>query len=159
MDASDAEIRERVEQVLRGTTRVDPNEIRVEAQEGRVILTGAVDSAIERRYARELAEEVEGVREVADRLQVKNFVQRSDEELAEEVRHALLRDAFAEGGRIEVYASDGEVRLDGKVPTYAVRKAAADVAWWTPGVLNVENLLLVTDEDFVDTSPGQVIDT
>lgn len=158
MSASDAEIRKNVEQILRETSRVDEKEVQVEVRDACVTLTGAVDSAIEKRHARQLAEDVDGVRMVSDHLQVKNFVRRTDEELAEEVRHRLLRDAYVEGGAIEVYANNGEIRLDGEVPTYHTRKAAADVAWWTPGVINVENLLLVTEEDFVDVSPGEVVD-
>ena len=156
MHSSDTEIQAKVEQILRETSRVDEKEVSVEVRDATVTLTGAVDSAIEKRHARELAEEVEGVKMVSDRLTVKNFVRRSDEELAEEVRHRLLRDAYSEGGKIEVYASNGEIRLDGSVPTYHTRKAAADVAWWTPGVINVESLLLVSDEEFVDVSPLEV---
>src|SRR4051794_2245946 len=158
MNAADSEIKTRVEQVLRDTSRVDEKEVRVDVRDAVVTLTGTVDSALEKRQARQLAEEVEGVNLVSDDLQVRNFVRRTDDELAEEVRHALSRDAFTEGGRIEVYASRGEVRLDGTVPTYHVRHSAEDVAWWTPGVINVENLLLVTDEEFVDVSPLEVPD-
>jgi len=158
MSATDAEIQSRIEGVYRGNTRVDPKEVTVKVQDAVVVLTGAVDSAKEKRYARELAEEVEGVKGVNDQLTIKNFVKRPDAELAEAVRHALVRDAFVDGGQIEVYASNGEVRLDGTVPTYAVKKSAEDVTWWTPGVTNVESLLLVTDEDFVDVSPGHVVD-
>jgi osmotically-inducible protein OsmY len=155
---SDAEIRQEVERILRETSRVDHQEVRVEVKDAEVLLTGAVDSAIEKRHARHLAEDAPGVRRVSDRLTVKTFVQRSDEELAEEVRHRLLRDPYAEGGQIEVYAGNGEIRLDGSIPTYHARKAAEDVAWWTPGVVNVENLLLVTEEGFVDVSPGEIPD-
>lgn len=156
MEASDQKIQQHVEEVLKHSTRVDEKELTVSVRSSRVKLTGCVDSALEKRVARELAEGVEGVEYVEDDVRVKNFVERPDDELAEEVRHALGRDAFVEGANIEVRASRGEIVLDGAVPTYSVRKAAADVAWWTPGVINVENLLLVTDEEFVDVSPLEV---
>ena len=47
--------------------------------------------------------------------------------------------------------------MDGSVATYAERHSAAEVAWWTPGVTNVENLLLVTDEEFVDADPLEAL--
>src|SRR3954463_6180630 len=94
MEQSDNAIRQRIEDVLRNTSRVDEKEIRVEVRDARVVLQGEVDAAIEKRDARELAEDVEGVREVSDRLRIRNFKARPDDELAEEVRHALLRDAF-----------------------------------------------------------------
>ena len=148
-----------VREALAQNTRVDEKEVDVRVDEARVTLTGAVDSAFEKRAARHTAEDVPGVECVVDELEVKNFVKRPDAELAEEVRHALVRDAFVEPGNIEVYASNGEVRLDGSVRTYAEKKAAEDVAWWTPGVINVESLLLVSDEDFVDVSPGEVVNS
>ena len=156
MQVNDAQIKQTIEEIFRNNNRVDEKEVQVEVQDSRVTLRGAVDSTIEKRHARNLAEDVQGVERVIDEMQVKNFVRRPDDELAEEVRHALLRDAYVEGAKIEVYASNGEIRLDGNVPTYHTRKAAEDVTWWTPGVINVENLLLVTEEDFVDTSPLEV---
>lgn len=156
---NDERIKQGVEEVLRASTRVDEKEVRVEVREAQVMLAGAVDSAAEKRHARELAVDVEGVREVVDRLEVRNFVQRTDEELAEAVRHALQRDAYVDGGEIEVYASNGVVRLDGSVPTYHTKKAVEDVTWWTPGVRDVESLLLVSDEEFVDVSPGEVVNS
>lgn len=156
MERSDQEIKSGVEQVLANTSRVDKLEVSVAVQDSTVTLTGEVDSTKEKRNARELAEGVDGVKYVVDNLTVKDFVKRPDEELVEEVRNRLIRDAYVENGTIEVYASNGEVRLDGSVPDYHTRKAAEDVVWWTPGVIGVENLLLVTDEDFVDVSPLEV---
>lgn len=151
------QLRTEVERVLREDHRVDPREVRVAVAGHHVTLAGAVDSAAEKRAAREDAERVPGVECVTDEMTVKNFLRVPDEELAASVHNALLRDAFVDARHVEVYASNGEIRLDGHVSTYAERKAAADVAWWTPGVINVENLLLVTDEAFVDAEPQEAI--
>lgn len=156
MQVSDNELKQRVEQFLEGTSLVDHREVQVSVEDAVITLRGQVDSAIEKRRAREIAEETPGAKTVVDQMTVKNFVKRPDAELAEEVRHALARDAYAQKGKIEVYANNGEIRLDGSVPDYHTRKAAGDVAWWTPGVTNVENLILVTEEDFVDVSPLEV---
>jgi len=158
MQDSDARIRADVEQALRGSSRVDEKEVRVDVRGSEVTLRGAVDSAVEKRNARQLAEEVPGVKFVRDEIEVKNFRRLPDHQLAESVRISLKRDAFVEDADIEVYASRGQVRLDGTVPTYHMRKAAEDVTWWTEGVIDVENLLLVSDEAFVDVSPGQLMD-
>jgi osmotically-inducible protein OsmY len=151
----DEQLRREVERVLREDHRVDAREVAVAVTGHHVTLSGAVDSVVEKRAARQDAETVPGVEGVSDEMTVKNFAHVPDEELAAAVHNALLRDAYVDADRIEVYASHGEIRLDGSVPTYAERKAAADVAWWTPGVINVENLLLVTDEAFVDADPQE----
>jgi len=149
------QLRGEVERVLREDHRVDIREVTVTVAGHHVTLTGAVDSVAEKRAARQDAESVPGVEGVTDEMTVKNFRPVPDKELAAAVHNALLRDAYVDASRIEVYASNGEVRLDGSVSTYAERHAAADVAWWTPGVINVENLLLVTDEEFVDADPQE----
>ena len=154
---TETELKREVERVLREDHRVDAREVTVQVEGPHVTLTGAVDSVPEKRAARQDAESVPGVEGVTDRMTVKNFVKLSDDELVAAVRNALRRDAYVDDSSIEVYASGGEVRLDGTVATYHERKAAADVAWWTPGVINVENLLLVTDEEFVDVDPLEAI--
>jgi osmotically-inducible protein OsmY len=156
MQPGDAQLKQQVEEILRTSSLVDEKEVTVSVRDSVVTLTGNVDSAIEKRRARQLAEDIQGVRLVDDQMKVKNWVKRTDEELAAEVQQRLRRDAYVEGARIEVRASNGEVVLDGNVPDYHTRKAAEDVTWWTPGVIGVENLLLVTDEDFVDVSPLEV---
>jgi osmotically-inducible protein OsmY len=151
------QLKSEVERILREDHRVDPHEVTVTVDGHHVTLTGAVDSVPEKRAARQDVESVPGVERVTDRMTVKNFEPVPDGALVAAVRNALQRDAYVDDGAIEVYASGGEVRLDGTVATYAERKAAADVAWWTPGVINVENLLLVTDEEFVDADPQQAV--
>lgn len=156
MHVADGEIKMRIEEILRNSSLVDEKEVNVSVADSVVKLTGEVDSAIEKRRARQLAQDVQGVKHVHDDVKIKNFVKRPNDELAEEVRHRLLRDAFVEGAKIEVRANEGEIVLDGSVPDYHTKKAAEDVTWWTPGVIGVENLLLVTDEEFVDVSPLEV---
>jgi osmotically-inducible protein OsmY len=156
MQKSDQEIKSAVEGLLLRNSRVDEKEVRVEVRDSVVTLTGEVDSTLEKRNARRIAEDVEGVHHVVDNLSVKGFVKRTDEELVQDVKIRLQRDAFVENSPIEVYAQNGEIRLDGSVGTYHEKKAVEDVAWWTPGVIGVENLLLVSDEDFVDVSPLEV---
>ena len=151
------QLRGEVERVLREDHRVDIKEITVAVDGSHVTLTGAVDSVAEKRAARQDAESVPGVEGVTDQMRIKDFTPVPDAELVASVRNALSRDAYVDASGIEVYAQQGEVRLDGAVATYAERKAAADVVWWTPGVTNVENLLLVTDEEIVDADPQEAI--
>jgi osmotically-inducible protein OsmY len=156
MQRADAEIKSEIEATLKGSSLVDEKEVTVSVADAVVSLTGAVDSAIEKRRARQLAEGVQGVNYVDDKMTVKGWVKVPDQELEQEVRNRLRRDAYVEGAEIEVRASGGEIVLDGSVPDYHTKKAAEDVTWWTPGVIGVENLLLVSGEEFVDTSPLEV---
>jgi osmotically-inducible protein OsmY len=147
MPHTDDEILSTVNRVLIEDSRVDEKEIEASVRDGVVTLRGAVDSAKEKRAARQNAESVPGVQHVDDQMTVANFVQRTDEELVEEVKNALRRDAYVSSRQIEVYASGGEVRLDGTVGDYHEKHSAEEVAWWVPGVINVESLLVVEGDD------------
>src|ERR671933_279454 len=121
---NDEQLRAEVARVLREDHRVDEREVTVRVQGSHVTLSGAVDSAAEKRAARQDAESVPGVEVVTDQMTVRNFRRVPDDELVASVCNALERDAYVDASQIEVYASNGEVRLDGTVATYAERKAA-----------------------------------
>jgi len=143
---SDREVEELVRQCLATDSRVDEGEVEVCVEDGTVFLAGAVDSAAERQAAIEDAESTVGVRDIAARLTLRNYVERTDQELREAVRHALARDIAVNTQRVSVEAGDGQVTLNGMVDSCSEKHAAEDVAWWTPGVTNVISHLQVEDE-------------
>jgi len=143
---TDREIEELARQALRADTRVDTGEVDVHVEDGTAFLTGAVDSAAERLAVVEDLEATRGVQDVVDDLVLRNYVERTDEELREAVRHALARDMSVNLELISVEASSGRVTLTGKVDSYSEKNAAEDVAWWTSGVTEVVSHLEVEDE-------------
>ena len=143
---SDREIEESVRRALRADTRVDAGEVEVHLEDGTAFLTGAVDSAAERQAALEDAKAAAGVRDVVDGLVLRNYIERTDDELRKAVRHALARDIAVSTDLISVEAGDGRITLSGMVDSYSEKNAAEDVAWWTPGVTHVVSRLEVEDE-------------
>src|SRR5947209_16663042 len=99
----DERLRDEVERVLREDHRVDAREVTVAVSGSHVTLTGAVDGVPEKRAARQDAESVPGVEGVTDEMTVRNFVRVPDEQLVATVRNALIRDAYVDDARIEVY--------------------------------------------------------
>ncbi len=143
---SDREIEESVRRTLSADTRVDAREVDIHVEDATAFLTGAVDSAAERLAAIEDVRATHGVTDVVDGLVLRNYIERTDEELREAVRHALARDIAVSTDRISVEASDGRVTLNGMVDSYSEKNDAEDVAWWTPGVTDVVSHLEVEDE-------------
>lgn len=142
----DSEIEEAARAALLADTRVDVREVDVCVEDGTVFLTGAVDSAAEREAALEDVRAVHGIKDVVDGLVLRNYVERTNDELREAVRHALVRDIAVGADRITVEAASGQVTLSGTVDSHSQKNAAEDVAWWTPGVTNVVSQLRVEDE-------------
>jgi osmotically-inducible protein OsmY len=144
---SDESIRSHIYQFYQANPTVDQKEIRVTVQDGEVTLDGTVDGLPEKRRAREIAETIPGVRTVRDNLVLANFVERTDEELRNEIVNALTRDAFVENvPALEIYVSGGEVRLEGTCKTWAEKDSIGDVVEWTPGVRSVSNRIHPTEE-------------
>jgi osmotically-inducible protein OsmY len=145
---TDDEIRSRILEFFQAGPLVDCKEITVEVRDGHVTLSGAVDAVPEKRRAREIAETTPGVKDVTDAMEVRNFVERSDEELRNEIINALTRDAYVQSlPQLEIYVSDGEVRVEGACETWAEKKSISDAVWWTPGVRNVQMLVHPTEEE------------
>jgi osmotically-inducible protein OsmY len=92
---TDADIQRDVLAELKWDTRVGPNEIGVIVKEGVVTLTGWVDSYTKKWAAREAALRVDGVKAVADEIEVRlpSSAQRTDTDIAAAARRALEADA------------------------------------------------------------------
>lgn len=128
-----------------------------------VVLSGTTPDIAAKRRAVKVAREVVGDRPLVDRLRVAVTRERPDNELRQAVLHRLMTEpVFLEtplreppedtDGGILVEAHDGTVRLRGEVKSLSHRRLAEVLAWWTPGVADVDNRLHVAppEEDSDD---------
>jgi osmotically-inducible protein OsmY len=142
---SDSELQERAIDALRADSRVDVLEIDVGTADGRVFLHGMVDSAAERRAALEAVATVVDPGAIEDRLSLRNYVERTDEQLGAAVRQAMIRDTALDARSARVRAKNGVVILEGRAINHAQRTALENIAWWTPGVTDVIDQMQVED--------------
>ena len=133
---TDREMAELISNILARDSRVDRGEIDVRVEDGVVFVSGEVDSAAERRAAQEDIESAPAQR-IVNTLTLRNYVERTDDELRAAVKRALSRDLAVDAATVTVDAEDGVVTLSGRVASSAQQYAAEDVAWWTPGVTDV----------------------
>jgi len=136
------EIAADVDSALRKDPRVDARSIVVNVAEGIVRLSGTVSSEAERAAAEEDTWQTEGVVDVSNELTTSADRRRPDSEIEADVRSSLDADArIADPTQITVDAVAGTVRLQGTVSSAEERQAAEQDAWYTAGVVYVENLL------------------
>ena len=135
---SDSEIASDVEQRFRSNPLLKDKVIQVSVSEGEVQLAGTVHSISELKEAKLVASEVMGVVSVINGLQINHHpVERTDIEIAEDVRSSLQRDVYLTGMPIEVSVNNGIVTLSGKVSNlYQKVRAVNDVNW----IWNVQGL-------------------
>jgi osmotically-inducible protein OsmY len=148
--------------------RVDDYLVDVAVEDGQVRLSGFVGSDFEREQAVRNAR-VSGVRSVDDSdLKVrwwardemirKDMADKSDEEIREAVKDALVFDPRTLAFQPEVKVENGVVTLRGTVDNLKARRSAAQDAVNTIGVHRVKNLLKVrSKEDLTDAQVEQEI--
>jgi osmotically-inducible protein OsmY len=152
---SDADLQDEVMRELERDTRVLPNDIGVLVDGGVVTLRGAVDSWARVRAAEDAAHRVRGVLDVANELVVSIDAprERSDAELAHDVRQALEWNVSGTEEQIRSTVSQGTVALEGRAPFWSTRADAERAVERLAGVRRVLNHIRV-----VPTTPVRLSD-
>jgi osmotically-inducible protein OsmY len=140
---SDHETRQAVVDNLLYNPRVATFNVDVAVNDGVAILTGTVNNLEAKRAAEAEAEESLGVRRVKNFLRVRPGVERSDLEVANDVRDALAADPYVDRYDISVEAYNGNVHLNGEVDSWFMREEAEEAASGVVGAIEVQNNLTV----------------
>lgn len=133
---STADVTTRVEAEVRSVPGGEDVEVKV--NEGHVVLSGTVRSAIHRDQLIERVEKLRGVTRVTPDLEIEPE-NRTDEEIERDAQAALAHDAETRSLDLEIDARDGVVTLRGEVDTGADRQAVQDVVESVRGVRDVQN--------------------
>ena len=142
---TDAEIQRAVVRELTGDSRVEIANVGVSVLDGIVTLSGTAKSYAARRAAQEAAHRVLGVLDVANDLEVvlPGAMERTDTDIAQVVRHALIRDVLVPHQRIRTTVSNGWVTVEGDVEQACERAAVEGTIRELTGVRGVTNLVKV----------------
>jgi osmotically-inducible protein OsmY len=126
---------------------LNDSRIVVKADDGRITLSGAVDTFADVEQAALDARTVSGVKAIDNELLVGLAgVAITDAEIADKCSTALDHDRFVPMGAVHVGVSDGTVSLTGEVRHHFQRKAAEHAVGRVPGVLDVSDHITLTDE-------------
>jgi len=140
---TDAEIKTSAERTLAWNPDVYSADIDVTVSGGVVRLEGTADAYWKRWKAEDLVSNLNGVVDVENHLAVvpsENFI---DRDIAQDIEAALERNQYINAENVTVKVEDGEVTLTGTVSSYYARGKACDAAAFTPGVLTVDNHIVV----------------
>ena len=102
-----------------------------------VTLSGSVGSYGERQLATRIAIGVKGVTEITNQLTINYLAQRTDAEIAADVKARLQWDIWINGGTIKSAVKDGGVVLTGTIGSAISKSRAFDDAW-VNGALSVD---------------------
>lgn len=108
-----------------------------------VTLRGAVPNRRARQAAVQISRATGGVQDVIDELIVRSRKPQSDDEVESAIRAALTTSAALAANEINVQVENGRVELKGKVDSYYEKWVAEDLADRTPGVVALDNQIVV----------------
>jgi osmotically-inducible protein OsmY len=140
---SDSELQQRVRMELEWHPRVSAPDVTTAVKNGIVTLAGFVDTYAKKTAALEAVHQISGVLDVADEIQVRATRGKTDQEVAQAVRSALIWDVYVPDDQIRSTVSGGWVTLEGKVERWQQREDAVRCVERLSGVLGVTNKIEV----------------
>jgi osmotically-inducible protein OsmY len=155
-----AEMDERIESSARQSylfkTCLQGDDIKIQSKDGAVALTGIVAEKFHKALAQETIASLPGVRSVDNRLEVKDApsTENSDAWLRDKVKVTLLFHRSVSARTTEVDVKDGIVTLRGDSASQAQKELTAEYARDVEGVIDVVNLMTVSQASIRTVAAG-----
>ena len=130
-----------------------PEGVKAVVHDGHVTLTGRVDWLYQSREAEKTVRHLRGVRHVSNRLTVAPRAVERD--VRQRILQALHRNASVDARHITVQLSGDKVTLAGTVGNWVQRESAERAAADAPGVIEVENRIVVEPAS-LDAVPDEI---
>ncbi len=120
------------------------DDIKAVVKNGWVTLEGEVQWNYQREYAERAIRWIKGVKGVSNLIRLKPKTIPEPSEIKQKIEEAFRRSALIDANRVTVEANGGEVMLRGTVRSWAERQEAERAAWAAPGVVKVDNRIVVS---------------
>jgi osmotically-inducible protein OsmY len=134
---SDADIRKDIQAALRQDPATESYRVAVSVQNAVATLTGSVGSYTEKQLVARIAKSVKGTKDVRNDVAINYLAQRTDSEIAADVKARILWDIWINGDMVKVDVFGGKVTLTGVVGS-AIAKSRASDDGWVNGVASVD---------------------
>lgn len=151
---SDADVKHSIEASVPTHCQVKLQNFDVQVKDGNVTLSGQTDSLHHSTMAGYVASNVRGVKSVANRIIVND--NRASDKLIRENISAVLDGYLKESdiNSLGISVKSGVVTLSGDVHSYEQERHIVDVAQRLPGVVSLQNKMMIRSSSFVDREPG-----
>lgn len=138
---SDTAIATAAVNALGWNSAIPPEHVQVTVRDGWVTLNGTVPWQYQKTAAEKAIEHLYGVKGVSNAIAVKAPVAAAD--VRQKIEEAFKRSADIDAKRIMVEARNGTVVLEGTVHSLSERDAAEHAVWAAPGVIALDDRLVV----------------
>lgn len=154
---TESELKRAVEEALNGEARLRGLDINVAIENGSVLLKGQVNELAEKRLALNLVRQLREVGEVRDQLRLASIHDLTDRQIGQHIEDGWIQDGAIHDQYLTAAVTDGVAVLTGKLDNLEEKRLAGLIAWWVPGVVDVDNQIVVdpvqegNDGDLVDS--------
>ena len=142
MTSTDTELRERVQRQLEFDPEVEEANVAVSVSKGVVTLAGFARAYSAKLAAEKAAKRVYGVRGIANDIEIKLLVERTDPDIAGDAVNALQH-RLGPDNRVTVTVRNGFVLLEGSVDWFFLRADAESAVKFLRGVRGVQNNVVI----------------
>lgn len=145
-ETSDSWLTAKTKLALYADSRVSGGQIDVLTNKAVVTLRGKVDAESAKKAASEVAQGIDGVKDVKNELMIvpaaqRKMVEAKDDYIVSTVKDRLGKDKRFKDANIDVRSDAGVVTLSGEVPSLMTSASASEVAFAVTGVRSVNNTL------------------
>jgi|GEM_PF-1327216 len=140
---SDREITDNIRQYFKWQNSINPSNVKVNVNHGKVLLSGYVANLSESIAAEKIVSSTKGVLDLDNRIQVRPEMTNTDEAIEKELQDAFDKSALIDQEKIETEVDRGTVYLSGCVANDPIRKEIEDQALHVKGVNEVINKITV----------------
>lgn len=125
----DQDIEDHVKTALLENPATELYDMNVRVTDGRVTLTGTVQSWQEKQLALQVAKGVEGITDVQDKLTILNVKDRSDNAIKQEILQRLHHDVWINPSSVMISVRDGQVTVSGAVRSVDEKSRIITLSW------------------------------
>lgn len=140
---SDSDIKDNIQQYFKWQKSINPLNIEVEVDKGKVMLSGHVSNESESIAAEKIVSSTKGVIDLDNRLLVNPKLISNDQHIQQALKDAFEKSALIDENKIITEVEKGTVYISGCVANDPIRKEIEEQAMHTKGVNEVVNEITV----------------
>jgi osmotically-inducible protein OsmY len=142
--AGDEGIAERIARLITWTSSLRDTNVLAEVRRGYVTLTGEVEYPYQKHLVANRVAELDGVSGISNNIKFREApAEVHTRDVVRQIMRALHRHASIEASNIHVSVANGNVKLEGTIPTYPERELVEEAVWAAGGVKAIEDHLRV----------------
>lgn len=139
----DEQIKADIDNMLALDPDINPENITVAVNKGILTLEGSVNAIWQKLKAETIASNASGLRQINNALAVVPTGTYADQAISEDIMAAFSRNVHIEVQDVSLRVENQTVFLSGTVPSWKAFYSARDIAFYTRGVVEVQNNLRV----------------